>query len=191
MLVGLFRSAWLGLGGPIQCSRGRVQRAPRFSHTALRRAGLNSQLYRVVNRLKPSPGTSVSVNRSLHSRETLACLAILFLVNRRNMAPPTANPGFRLGCQEAPAMVLGLAPRLALRRPAAVSRHRFGISEVFRFLPFVPFIYMRSCSQLKRQSHSSFACLLVRPLTHAIAKSYSPYNSISSKTVLAKKEEKK
>jgi hypothetical protein len=66
------------------------------------------------------------------------------------MALPTANPGFRLGCQEAPAMGLGLAPRLALRRPAAVSQHRFGISEVFRFLPFVPFIYPESCRQLKR-----------------------------------------
>jgi hypothetical protein len=49
------------------------------------------------------------------------------------MALPAANPGVRLGCQEAPAMGLGLAPRLALRRPAAVSRHRFGISEVFDF----------------------------------------------------------
>jgi hypothetical protein len=53
------------------------------------------------------------------------------------MALPTANPGFRLGCQESPAMGLRSAPRLALRRPGAVSGHRFGrlVSDVLDFCP--------------------------------------------------------
>lgn len=147
-MLGLFHSVCLGLGDPIQCSSWAVYNGlhPRFPHTALRRSGPTSQLYRVAP-ASPSTGHSPS----LRIKTKPPAPQFFCFLRRRNMALPPANPGFRLGCQEAPSTGLALAPRLALLRPAAVSRHRFGISEVFDFCRlFCSYTESCPCSQLTR-----------------------------------------
>lgn len=168
MLVGLFRSAWLGLGGPIQCW-GRVQRSKVFPHWTT--SGWVQQS--ALSCCQPSKAESRHQRQRQPPEKPLPASPFFFFwltgetwrcrrLTRASVSAARRLPRWAWGWRRGWHCVVPLrSPSIGL-----VSLKSLDFCRLFR-------------SYIRRVAVSwsanlilHFACLLVRPLTYAIAKSH-------------------